>query len=1812
MKRLLYIFILVGMLVAFSLVATHPAWGANTLHVRPGGTGDCSTWADACELQTALGSVVSGDEIWVAQGIYTPTQRTDPGDERTATYQLVDGVALYGGFPGTGDPGFGDRDWESNVTVLSGDIDGNDLTDPYGIVTDTANILGDNSYHVITATAVSTATLLDGFTITAGEANGSISKSYGGGMYNDSSSPLLTNITFSGNTVTGGGGGMYNYLSSPEMITVTFNANTATAVFPNGLGGGMYNNYFSNPTLTGVTFSGNTAYTQGGGMYNASSSPTLTDVTFIQNTTSWGGGGGMHNTGSNPVLIDVTFSGNTATTSGGGMANNSSSPTLTGVTFIQNSASNSNGGGMYNYSSNPTLNGVIFNGNSAPNWGGGVDNVYSNPMLTGVTFSGNTANWGGGMSNVDDSNPTLSDVIFNGNTAVYGGGIYNNSSSPALTEVIFNINTTVSGGYGGGMYNVNSNPELITVTFSENTSDGGFGGGMANVDNSSPSLTNAIFRGNAAASGGGMANIECSNAYPMLMDVVFSGNTASSDSGGLGGGMYNDHSAPELINVTFNANLARNTTDAKGGGMANYNNSNPRLDNTLVWGNSTSGQGVEIYDDGTSGGTGIYCSVRGGYNSCSVIDTESPYVDADGADDIPGNADDDLHLIYTSNAIDGGSNAMVPITLTLDMDEEPRLYTDYDLNGLPDLRDDQNHPNQADLGAYEAQCFPWHMNFAGPKLEVGREYRQGFHAQIDPQTVAQTLEAYQYERSQGNFAKARTAYELALECSVTVSETQQAMLGIQEVIWEQATGAMLEANEKFVQALDLTDQDDISDEIILLQEAITLTHEASDGYLALLASGRFPDFLANQPQRIDPISGEVVPYLDVIRLSMAVSKKSRAYLEVADRQFRQGHPGLAVATLAEARGQATIEMALLQALWAGIVDEPSYQEITRNLSDMDRLYGFIAEGKNALGYSADFVPLYFDPGSLDNNYQITKGIADEAWLDADEAIGEAVGQQQQVDDNYEEMQQRYFDILDKYDDELEALCGLEPGGEIDLLHCASGELYQQILAVEDAFLRADGVLQEMENLHQQIRIQVEARAEIEGIYDTTAKLVDPDTSEAYSSIMQQKVQLTTGQTFWKEFTTSINGFLNGARGMGAFGPEGAIAGGLWGMFDSVSNLFGLGAPKGPSKEERLLNFQTWQQGQMLICDGDVKDVEFEAHIKELFLGFGLLDVDLLVAQNNLQQEMVQLDALRARVEYLLAEKAKALAFTRLLYEDPAHRVLRDYYMELAQDSYDNTLKYAFQAGQALEYETNLDASEIPPAPDPNELIGIRNINTLDSELDNMDTAYTDWSQGKVPDEYLDTVSLSVALGFEDMVIPDVGPVTREELFNAFIRDPSNRVDLDGDGIAESLRFNFYTSIHQGNPFFLTSLYNDRITSVKMRVRGTNLGEDQLYVNLVWGGVQCGASNCGTSVMRTEYAFQNGGEDDLRAYNLPSRTAVVHAAAGNFPFPPDAENEGLVWLSVANSSWTLTIDMTQGPNQDFNLDGIDEIELEIWHNAYPIQTINTYDPAYVPQPMRTYQPMRTELETGLLAPIPQANFDLDVEMTAIAASTYISGTYAGVAIADSPERLPAIDLGLVLTETSGTLNGYLDGLLGLYFPLNDPVNGHGPQVSGQRDGDTFALESELFTTVITPGITIARQVFFEMGVITPTGELLYGTYRETLAGFSPEPLEISGAFTVTRSTSAQAPVADFTAVPVSGPPPLTVQFNDLSSNNPTSWEWDFGDGETSSEQNPVHIFTEEGTYTVSLTVYNLYGTDTRVETERILVYFPKLFLPLVLR
>ena len=492
---------------SFTTSLSCPAGGVIYVNQGASGNNDGSSWDNAfVDLQTPLASLNEPCEIWVAAGTYIPHV-----SDRAVSFQLKNEVEIYGGFVGT-ETIRSQRDFETNLTILSGDLLGNDNEN----ITRDEPTRAENSYHVLVASATDDTPVLDGFTITGGNAN---EESYpgtcsGAGLYSDSGSPTLLNLIFSANSACDGGG-VANYNgSNPTLENVSFNSNFADN------GGGMANQSASSPALKSVSFNSNSA-NHGGGMANYNgSSPTLENASFNSNTA--GIGGGMANQSSTPTLENVSFNSNAAEHYGGGISNeNNSSSVLINVTFSANSAVH-DGGGMYNLGSSPTLNYVIFNGNTAGNAGGGMlINLASSPTLTDVVFEFNSAsNFGGGTAIGTDSSPNLMNVTFHANSADYGGGMLNSqNSSPTLTNVTFSGNSAKE---GGGMRNKStSSPVLTNVTFSGNSAKKG--GGMLNLDDSRPTLKNVIIAN--SMSGGDCVNegssaLNTASGYNLIEDNV--------------------------------------------------------------------------------------------------------------------------------------------------------------------------------------------------------------------------------------------------------------------------------------------------------------------------------------------------------------------------------------------------------------------------------------------------------------------------------------------------------------------------------------------------------------------------------------------------------------------------------------------------------------------------------------------------------------------------------------------------------------------------------------------------------------------------------------------------------------------------------------------------------------------------------------------------------------------------------------------------------------------------------------------------------------------------------------------------------------------------------------------------------------------------------------------------------------------------------------------------------------------------------------------------------------------------------------------
>lgn len=332
-------------------------------------SGNGQTWATAFktldEALDRLKGCANIDSIKVAAGTYIPGNRQG-GGARDATFAIGrGGIKLIGGYNAT----TGVRNIANNPTILSGEI---------GTI-----VIDDNAFHVMVIAGLASnadSVVIDGFTITRGNADGT-----GTLEINDQ------NINRSN------GGGLY---------TQSNNGNTKIAI-------------------RNCIINSNIANFFGGGMHNvANASPTLTNCIFINNSAD-AGGGGVSNNASSPVLNNCIFNNNSATLGAGMFSLSNSSPTVSQNTFVSNAGtgSTSQGAGVY-YSANSggmIVNSIFHNNITANTGDANREEIYKAGTGTVLTVS---------FSVVRDYSSVATNNFIPGNNIIVSNPLFVNITDP--------------------------------------------------------------------------------------------------------------------------------------------------------------------------------------------------------------------------------------------------------------------------------------------------------------------------------------------------------------------------------------------------------------------------------------------------------------------------------------------------------------------------------------------------------------------------------------------------------------------------------------------------------------------------------------------------------------------------------------------------------------------------------------------------------------------------------------------------------------------------------------------------------------------------------------------------------------------------------------------------------------------------------------------------------------------------------------------------------------------------------------------------------------------------------------------------------------------------------------------------------------------------------------------------------------------------------------------------------------------------------------------------------------------------------------
>ncbi|MHC4574805.1 MAG: S8 family serine peptidase [Planctomycetota bacterium] len=709
-------------------------FGGDVIYVNQAAAGSNNgvSWTHALtNLQSALARAAEGcgSQIWVAAGTYKPT--SDP-NERSAAFELVDGVPVYGGFAGT-EENLDQRDWVNNETVLSGDIDGDDNWD-----------VG----RVVRVSGVNQATI-DGFTITKG--------GFAGVTLLDGSLSMANNIIDGWDYgIEAGGGGTLQVAASSiraaNMSGVHCDELSHLSLTYCKITGGYYgifcaicpepssiirNNSLCGSGNTGIhvnfkepgeeLFIANTTIADKGtgssGSYGISTwvESGASGCVHVDNCIVWG----YEYSGFDPepgVTYDVTYSCIQDPEYVG-------DPEVTGNICTDPLFENADPEDCHLAPNSPCIDAGDPNGDYT-----GQEDIEGQPrVMAGRVDMG--ADEFCGIFNLDqelwyDSIQDAIDEAAANETIEVGPGRYyetidfdsnavtlrsvhpnewdvvgatiidangsgtvvtfdsNEDANSLLTGFTITGGDSGSDGSGGGIYCYQSSPTIRNCIITGNSA--GYGGGIEN-EKSSPTITSCVFCGNAADwCGGGMDNYDGSS--PKVTNCLFYDNTALP--WGQGGAIFNASSPPATLT---NCTLYGNSTCWGGGGICNYDAS-PLVTNCILWDNSSTYYGDEVDNIGSSDPNFRHCDIEGcggssnwdpnfgtdgGGNKDDDPDFESPS-DPNGLDDTWGTCDDGLRIKFTSPCKDTGYNGAVPQGVDTDIKGSDRIINDY-----------------VDMGAYE-------------------------------------------------------------------------------------------------------------------------------------------------------------------------------------------------------------------------------------------------------------------------------------------------------------------------------------------------------------------------------------------------------------------------------------------------------------------------------------------------------------------------------------------------------------------------------------------------------------------------------------------------------------------------------------------------------------------------------------------------------------------------------------------------------------------------------------------------------------------------------------------------------------------------------------------------------------------------------------------------------------------------------------------------------------------------------------------------------------------------------------------------------
>lgn len=490
-------------LLLFLLMAFYSnSLSAQTIYVNAAASGnnDGSSWENAyTNLQTALDNAGEAD-LWIAAGTYSTAT---VGSDATAVFSVTSSANLYGGFAGT-ESSLEDRNIASNPTILSGDINGDDIAGNFETNRE------DNSFHVMNVDSDgSSPVTIDGLTFMGGQTSDDGDAPFqnraGGGIFG--LTPVMVHQCFFTNNFGRAGSGIYliDRASGSMISECTFNENLATTQSA----GVMFDN-LSNIQVLNCVFNGND--TNRGVIYSlACDNVSIDGCTITDNVNEAGFSAGLYSWQStNFKLINSTITDNSAANAGAFYVDardiltmNPQNFMIENCVFSNNTATDFGGGTMYVFRASMTIDDCTFQDGSIPGSGGfiffaGDDKVVD---IKNTSFSGMTINGWGGAHTCYGGNSTfnISNCMYENNSCENLGGAIN-AGFYAVVNIDGSRFEGNAGGNGGAVCAQNDSTE-VHVTNSEfisNSAENGNGGALFGNGSNIWSVNGSRFEGNMA------------------------------------------------------------------------------------------------------------------------------------------------------------------------------------------------------------------------------------------------------------------------------------------------------------------------------------------------------------------------------------------------------------------------------------------------------------------------------------------------------------------------------------------------------------------------------------------------------------------------------------------------------------------------------------------------------------------------------------------------------------------------------------------------------------------------------------------------------------------------------------------------------------------------------------------------------------------------------------------------------------------------------------------------------------------------------------------------------------------------------------------------------------------------------------------------------------------------------------------------------------------------------------------------------------------------------------------------------------------